>query len=81
MSILYLLLPIALVFLTLAVIIFFWAIKNGQYDDLQSQALKVVIEDHLQQKDEAVSTESTDEKKAKSIHVKDDEVIDSGYRK
>jgi len=71
MSILYLLLPIALVFLTLAVIIFFWAIKNGQYDDLQSQALKVVIEDHLQPKNE----------KDKPIHVKDDEVIDSGYRK
>ncbi len=58
MSILYLLLPIALVFLTLAVIIFFWAIKNGQYDDMQSQAMKVVIEDHLEQKDKTVSSEN-----------------------
>ncbi len=62
MSILYLLLPIALVFLTLAVIIFFWAIKNGQYDDMQSQAMKVVIEDHLQQKDKTIFSTDNDEK-------------------
>ena len=67
MSILYLLLPIALVFLTLAVIIFFWAIKNGQYDDMQSQAMKVVIEDHLQQKDKTVSSTDNDEKDNEKI--------------
>ena len=67
MSILYLLLPIALVFLTLAVIIFFWAIKNGQYDDMQSQAMKVVIEDHLQQKDKTVSSADNDEKDSERI--------------
>ena len=61
MSILYLLLPIALVFLVLAVIIFFWAIKNGQYDDMQSQAMKVVIEDHLQKKDKKNSSTDNEE--------------------
>ncbi|MCP3675107.1 MAG: cbb3-type cytochrome oxidase assembly protein CcoS [Gammaproteobacteria bacterium] len=68
MSILYLLLPIALVFLTLAVIIFFWAIKNGQYDDMQSQAMKIVIEDHLQQKDKTVSSSNSDEKSSGKIN-------------
>ena len=46
MSVLYLLIPIGIIFLLLAVLFFFWAIKNGQYDDMESQALKIVIEDH-----------------------------------
>jgi len=50
LSILYLLLPIAIIFLIIAVAVFFWAIRNGQFDDMKSQAMKIVIEDHLQQK-------------------------------
>lgn len=50
MSILYLLLPIAIIFLIIAIIFFFWAIKNNQYDDLQSPALKVIIDDYQQKK-------------------------------
>jgi len=46
MSILYLLIPIGIIFLLLAILFFFWAIKNGQYDDMESQAMKIVIEDN-----------------------------------
>ena len=45
MSVLYLLIPIAIVFLIIAVAFFFWAIKHGQYDDMESQALKIVMDD------------------------------------
>ncbi len=34
----------------MAVAFFFWAIKRGQYDDMQSQALRVVIDDHQSMK-------------------------------
>ena len=51
MDILFLLLPIAVIFLILAIAFFFWAIKNGQYDDFESQALKVVMDDHQQSKE------------------------------
>ena len=51
MDVLFLLLPIGIVFLVLAIVFFFWAIKNGQYDDFESQALKVVIDDHQKTKD------------------------------
>jgi len=50
MSILYLLLPLAMLFLILAVAFFFWAIRRGQYDDLQSEAMRIVIEDYQDQK-------------------------------
>lgn len=50
MSILFLLIPLAIIFLIMAVAFFFWAIKRGQYDDMQSQALRVVIDDHQSMK-------------------------------
>ncbi|MCP4271327.1 MAG: cbb3-type cytochrome oxidase assembly protein CcoS [Gammaproteobacteria bacterium] len=69
MSVLYLLIPIGIIFLLLAVLFFFWAIKNGQYDDMESQALKIVIEDH-QSKPEKSNDEndnvSTDQNNAES---------------
>ncbi len=63
MSVLYLLIPIGIIFLLLAVLFFFWAIKNGQFDDMESQALKIVIEDH-QSKSEKSDDENTDQNNA-----------------
>ena len=45
MSILYLLIPLALVLLGGAVAAFFWAVGNGQFDDLDSPAMSVVMDD------------------------------------
>lgn len=50
MSVLYLLLPIAIFFLIIAIAFFFWAIRNDQFDDMESPALKIVIDDHQQKK-------------------------------
>ena len=46
MTILYLLIPIAVIFLIIAVAFFFWAIRNDQYEDMDSPAFKIVIDDH-----------------------------------
>ena len=45
MDILIVLIPIALGFLVIALAVFFWAIRNGQYDDMQSQGLKIVLDE------------------------------------
>ena len=45
MSILYLLIPLGLVLLTCAVAAFFWAVRTGQFDDLESPAMSVVMDD------------------------------------
>lgn len=45
MSSLYLLIPLSLIFLAIAVAIFFWAVKSGQYDDLDSEAERMLFED------------------------------------
>ncbi len=45
MSILYLLIPLALVLLAGAVWAFFWAVGAGQFDDLDTPALRVLMDD------------------------------------
>jgi cbb3-type cytochrome oxidase maturation protein len=45
MSSLYLLIPLALVLLTLSVWAFFWAVRRGQFDDLESPALQILLDD------------------------------------
>ncbi|MFT5137708.1 MAG: cbb3-type cytochrome oxidase maturation protein [Arenicella sp.] len=42
MEIVYLLIPLSLVLLVIAVWAFFWAAKNGQFDDLDSPALSIL---------------------------------------
>ena len=45
MSILYLLIPLGLLLVGLAVAAFFWAVRSGQFDDLDSPAMSVVLDD------------------------------------
>ena len=45
MSILYVLIPLAVVLLALAVWALLWAIKNGQFDDLETHGWSVVLDD------------------------------------
>ncbi len=45
MDILYLLIPISLVIMGIAVWVFFWAIRSGQYDDLEGPAHRILMDD------------------------------------
>ena len=45
MSILYVLIPLGLLLLGLAVAAFFWAVSSGQFDDLESPAVKIIMDD------------------------------------
>ena len=45
MSMLYVLIPLAVLLLALAVWALLWAIKSGQFDDLDSQGWSVVLDD------------------------------------
>lgn len=45
MSILYVLIPLAVMLLAIAVWALLWAIKNGQFDDLESHGWSVVLDD------------------------------------
>lgn len=45
MAVLYLLVPIALLLAGAGVWAFFWAVRHGQYDDVQTPAIRVLLED------------------------------------
>jgi cbb3-type cytochrome oxidase maturation protein len=44
-TILYLLIPLGLILVAIAVWAFFWAVSSGQFDDLSSPAWSVVMDD------------------------------------
>ena len=44
MNILFALIPLALVLLGFAVWAFFWAVKSGQFDDLDTPPLRILLE-------------------------------------
>lgn len=45
MSVLYIVLPLALVIVAVAVGAFVWATRRGQFDDLQTPGMRVVHDD------------------------------------
>jgi len=64
MNILLLLIPMALVIITIAVWFFFWAIKSEQFDDLDRQGANILFDDdqpqHPQQRKNADKQPDTD---------------------
>lgn len=45
MSILYLLIPLAVILMIIAAGFFIWTVKHGQYDDLEGPAHRILMDD------------------------------------
>ena len=45
MEVLYFLIPLSLVFVAVAIGFFFWAVKSGQYEDLEGPAYRILFDD------------------------------------
>ncbi|BCV66629.1 cbb3-type cytochrome oxidase assembly protein CcoS [Shewanella carassii] len=45
MSIIYVLIPIAMLFVLIAVGVFFWAVKSDQFDDLERHSVSILFDD------------------------------------
>ena len=45
MDIIYWLIPLTLIILAVAIKIFFWAVKDGQFNDLDSPAISILLDD------------------------------------
>ena len=58
MTILYLLIPLSLILLSLALWAFFWAVKNDQFEDLEGPAHRILFDE-----DENDSNNSSQEQK------------------
>lgn len=45
MEILYLLIPLSLVLVALIAVIFLWAVKSGQFEDMEGPAYRILMDD------------------------------------
>ncbi|WP_290650163.1 cbb3-type cytochrome oxidase assembly protein CcoS [Aquisalimonas sp.] len=50
MNILFVSIPISLVLLALGVWAFFWAVRSGQYDDLDSPAYSILLDEETERR-------------------------------
>lgn len=67
MSIIYILIPIAILLTILGIYLFFWAVKSEQFDDLEKQGMSILFDD--KKPDEKKSSEqvntANDKRKSK----------------
>ena len=51
MEILYLLIPLSVVLVAVIVVAFFWAIRSGQFDDLEGPAHQIIMDEEIYPED------------------------------
>lgn len=57
MSIIYVLIPIAILLTALGIYLFFWAVKTEQFDDLEKQGMSILFDDEDNESSEIKSTD------------------------
>ena len=61
MSIIYVLIPLAIIIVAIAIAVFFWAVKSNQFDDLERQGYSILFDDDLK-KDTKLDANKLEEK-------------------
>lgn len=59
MNIIYYLIPVAILFMVIGVIAFFWATKSEQFEDLEKQGLSILMDDVKPTKTDSEDTKTT----------------------
>ncbi|RLL52834.1 cbb3-type cytochrome oxidase assembly protein CcoS [Mariprofundus sp. EBB-1] len=60
MSVIYGLIPGMILLGLVSVLVFFWAVKNGQYDDMEGPAHRILDDDDVDQTQNNTSSTTTD---------------------
>lgn len=47
MSIIFVLIPLAVIIVAIAIAVFFWAVKSNQFDDLERQGYSILFDDDI----------------------------------
>ncbi len=63
MSIIYVLIPIAVLLTAIGIYLFFWAVKTEQFDDLEKQGMSILFDDDADKSIHGNSDNLTDQKK------------------
>ncbi|MCW8092369.1 cbb3-type cytochrome oxidase assembly protein CcoS [Alteromonas sp. ASW11-130] len=57
MSIIYVLIPLAVVIIAIAIAVFFWAVKSNQFEDLDRQGYNILFDDDLSPEEKKLAEE------------------------
>ena len=60
MSVIYGLIPGMILLGLISVLVFFWAVKNGQYDDMEGPAHRILDDDDIDQRQNIKNSTTTD---------------------
>lgn len=47
MSIIYVLIPLAIIIVGIAIVVFFWAVRSNQFEDLDRQGYSILFDDDI----------------------------------
>lgn len=65
MEIIYLMIPLAVVLVTIIVTAFIWAVRSGQFDDLEGPANRILFDDDDEQIIKRTDQKTTDDEPPK----------------
>lgn len=57
MSIIYVLIPLAVIIIAIAIGVFFWAVKSNQFEDLDRQGYNILFDDDLPPEEKKLADE------------------------
>lgn len=66
MSIIYILIPIAVLLTSLGIYLFFWAVKSEQFDDLEKQGMSILFDNTDPDKSKTTDEATTESKTIRS---------------
>ena len=72
MSIIYVLIPIAIIIVAVAIVIFFWAVKTNQFDDLDRQGYSILFDDDLSPEEKKLAEQRKQLQESKAMKNKED---------
>ncbi|WP_404399204.1 cbb3-type cytochrome oxidase assembly protein CcoS [Idiomarina seosinensis] len=49
MNVIYVLIPVAILFVVIAVLVFFWAVKSNQFEDIEREGMRILLDDDEEQ--------------------------------
>jgi cbb3-type cytochrome oxidase maturation protein len=66
MSVIYILIPLAIVIIAIAIAAFMWAVKSDQFNDLERQGYSILFDDDVKQTPKKPPQEASEESAVKS---------------
>lgn len=66
MSIIFVLIPLAVLIVCIAIGVFFWAVKSNQFDDLERQGYSILFDDDIKKDEETRKQQDKTDSKVQS---------------